>query len=396
MVCQFEAAFLEVPAECLILTMKANQKYFPLLDQNGQLINKFLIVSNINPADASSVIRGNERVVRPRLSDAQFFFDQDRKKTLESRVEGLSKVVYHNKLGTQAERSERVTKLATYIATRLGFDAALAERLLVIAEQDLVWLEATAKAVENRYRNGTAALADTLQIQNEVSQRANALRSDRLHLAHYHLALNRLLGRPASNSWPVFELPPVTPSVPYSAKLLSLTFAREPRLRVQDWQVRQAAATAEATHKMRLPDVSLGVEGRQFSDDGGFRSGMMTLRVSFPWFNRTKYQKDYERDLAKKQAAEQMPAAEVLAVHKKWAGFRAPAPEKPTAEDLEKKKWEADEKEGKDTRNVTVIEGDGGQTSACKNYLQRHCHQRRHQCNNDKDSTPPKGDVNRQ
>ncbi|MES1986520.1 MAG: glycine--tRNA ligase subunit beta, partial [Pseudomonadota bacterium] len=85
---QFEEVYLEVPQECLILTMKANQKYFPLLDANDKLTNKFLIVSNISPDDASAVIGGNERVVRPRLADAKFFFDQDRKKTLESRLEG--------------------------------------------------------------------------------------------------------------------------------------------------------------------------------------------------------------------------------------------------------------------------------------------------------------------
>ena len=97
---KFDSAFLEVPQECLILTMKANQKYFPLLDANGKLSHQFLIVSNIRPADASQVITGNERVLRSRLADAKFFFDQDRKKTLYSRVAGLDKVVYHNKLGT--------------------------------------------------------------------------------------------------------------------------------------------------------------------------------------------------------------------------------------------------------------------------------------------------------
>jgi len=105
-----------VPQECLILTMKANQKYFPLLDAQGKLTHQFLVVSNIQPADASAVIQGNERVVRPRLADAKFFFDQDRKKTLASRVEGLAKVVYHNKLGTQGERTERVRVLARGIA----------------------------------------------------------------------------------------------------------------------------------------------------------------------------------------------------------------------------------------------------------------------------------------
>jgi len=120
LVCAFEQQFLEVPQECLILTMKANQKYFPLLDATGKLSNKFLVVSNISPRDASAVIGGNERVVRPRLADAKFFFDQDRKKTLESRVEGLARVVYHNKLGTQGQRSERVRAIAAAIASMLG------------------------------------------------------------------------------------------------------------------------------------------------------------------------------------------------------------------------------------------------------------------------------------
>jgi glycyl-tRNA synthetase beta chain len=117
---QFEEAFLAVPQECLILTMKANQKYFPLLDTEGRLTNKFLIVSNISPDDASAVIGGNERVVRPRLADAKFFFDQDRKKTLESRLPGLAKVVYHGKLGTQGDRAERVRGIAHAIVNQLS------------------------------------------------------------------------------------------------------------------------------------------------------------------------------------------------------------------------------------------------------------------------------------
>ncbi|UCU99824.1 glycine--tRNA ligase subunit beta [Acidovorax radicis] len=139
-ICQFEEQFLGVPQECLILTMKANQKYFPLLDAAGKLTNKFLVVSNISPEDTSFVTGGNERVVRPRLADAKFFFDQDRKKTLASRVEGLGKVVYHNKLGTQGERVERVRSIAKAIATQLG-DAALvadADLAAQLAKTDLV------------------------------------------------------------------------------------------------------------------------------------------------------------------------------------------------------------------------------------------------------------------
>lgn len=135
---QFETEFLAVPQECLILTMKANQKYFPLLDAAGKLTNKFLIVSNITPADASAVIQGNERVVRPRLADAKFFFDQDRKKTLASRVEGLGKVVYHNKLGTQGERVERVRAIARAIADKLGVDVTAADTAAQLAKADLL------------------------------------------------------------------------------------------------------------------------------------------------------------------------------------------------------------------------------------------------------------------
>ncbi len=140
LVCAFEKEFLDVPQECLILTMKANQKYFPLLDASGRLTNKFLVVSNINPADASFVIGGNERVVRPRLADAKFFFDQDRKKTLASRVEGLGKVVYHNKLGSQGERVERVRAIARAIGLQLGGDALAdkADQAAQLAKTDLV------------------------------------------------------------------------------------------------------------------------------------------------------------------------------------------------------------------------------------------------------------------
>lgn len=140
LVCEFEKAFLDVPQECLILTMKANQKYFPLLDANGKLTHQFLVVSNIQPQDASAVTGGNERVVRPRLADAKFFFDQDRKKTLASRVEQLDKVVYHNKLGTQGERIARVRAIAKSIAQQLGNSelGRLADQAAMLAKTDLV------------------------------------------------------------------------------------------------------------------------------------------------------------------------------------------------------------------------------------------------------------------
>jgi len=138
--CRFEPEFLAVPQECLILTMKQNQKYFPLLDGSGKLTDRFLIVSNIRPADPSAVVSGNERVVRPRLADAKFFFDQDRKKTLADRLPGLAKVVYHNKLGSQGERVDRVRAVARAIGDALGGTrlAANADHAAGLAKADLL------------------------------------------------------------------------------------------------------------------------------------------------------------------------------------------------------------------------------------------------------------------
>lgn len=134
----FEEHFLQVPQECLILTMQQNQKYFPLLDQNGRLMNRFLLVSNLETADPSHIISGNERVLRARLADAEFFYKQDQKTTLESRLPKLSQVVYHNKLGNQAERLERLMSISGYVAKALGADAAAAERATRLSKADLV------------------------------------------------------------------------------------------------------------------------------------------------------------------------------------------------------------------------------------------------------------------
>ena len=124
---QFDAAFLKVPQECLILTMRTNQKYFPLFDDQGQLRAQFLIVSNMDVDNPSAIIDGNERVVRPRLDDARFFYEQDLKQSLESRLEGLERVVYHAKLGSQRERIARVEAIAAAVLTQWGTALSRAE-----------------------------------------------------------------------------------------------------------------------------------------------------------------------------------------------------------------------------------------------------------------------------
>lgn len=136
--CHFEESFLQVPQECLILTMQTNQKYFALTNDKGQLRSRFLIVSNLATDNPQHIIHGNERVVRPRLADAQFFFEQDKKKTLESRLPGLEQVVYHNKLGTLAQRTKRISQLATYIAQTLSVPTDLVIRAAQLAKADLL------------------------------------------------------------------------------------------------------------------------------------------------------------------------------------------------------------------------------------------------------------------
>jgi len=183
--------------------------------------------------------------------------------------------------------------------------AALAGQVVNIGEQDLVWLDATSKAAEAKYREGQADVADTLQIQNAVALRTDQLRTDRLELVHEHFILNRLLNRDHGSPWPPLQLPPVAPPVPYSEKLLALALANEPNLKVLEQMAKQAEATAQRTERTRLPDVSLGIQGYQYSGDGGFREGVFTLNISLPWVNAGKYHNDHEREKQNARAAQQ-------------------------------------------------------------------------------------------
>jgi glycyl-tRNA synthetase beta chain len=140
---KFEPEFLAVPAECLVLTMRQNQKYFPLFDAAGKLTERFLIVSNMRLTDPLNIVQGNERVVRPRLADARFFFETDKKVKLADRVAQLASIVYHNKLGTQLERVQRLSKLACAIQESLPRGRAgrdFAGRAALLAKADLVTL----------------------------------------------------------------------------------------------------------------------------------------------------------------------------------------------------------------------------------------------------------------
>ena len=245
--------------------------------------------------------------------DGNLAYGVEQKLPLWGRPRLTRRVAQAETLMREAEVNYRAHQLRSEITKALVV-TALAERVVEIGEQDVAWLQATEQATDNKYRAGQAVVADTLQIQNELAKRNDTLRTDRRRLAHEHFTLNRLLNRDVSSSWPSLQLPPVAPAVPLSAKLLSLAVLNEPKLKVLEQEIKQAAASAELTRKTRLPDVSLGVEGRQYSGDGEFRSGMFTLRFSLPLANRDKYRKDYERDKERQKSAEQERQDQVLMV----------------------------------------------------------------------------------
>ncbi len=207
---------------------------------------------------------------------------------------------------SQAEQDSHFWELRRDVTKQL-FATALAEREVQIGEQDLAWLQVTAKEIEAKYQAGQNSVADTLQIQNEVAERNDSLRADRLMLGHEGVSLNRLLNRDFGSPWPPFQLPDVFPVVPYSEKLLSLAMTNEPQIKVLEQEIKAAEAAAKSTKRSRLPDVSVGVQGNQYSGDGEFRSGTFTLSFSLPWFNESRYSKDYQREKDTQKAAETRP-----------------------------------------------------------------------------------------
>jgi len=188
--------------------------------------------------------------------------------------------------------------------TRALFKAALADRVVEVGKRDLAWLETMAAATEEHYRAGTASQVELLRIQNERTRRADQLRTEASRRDHERFSVNRFLNRDLNSSLPTLEMPPPAEAVSYHQNLVDRAAAFEPKLRVMQREIRQAEASVAVTRKSRLPDVIAGIEGRQYSGDGGFREGMFTVSLSLPWFNRGKYRSDLARDEARLQAVE--------------------------------------------------------------------------------------------
>ena len=187
---------------------------------------------------------------------------------------------------------------------KASFRAALADRVVALGQQDLVWLDTMKQLLESNARIGQASLVEILQIQNERAKRANQLQTDRNQLGHEKVSLNRLLNRDTQSPWPEFELPPVAGAVSFNPRLVELAQNYEPKTLMMQRQVKQAEAMVEVTRRQSYPDVSAGFEARNYSGDGSFRQGMLILRMNLPWANKDKIHADIRRDQAKLSAAQ--------------------------------------------------------------------------------------------
>lgn len=181
---------------------------------------------------------------------------------------------------------------------------ALVHRTAGYLTNDLAWLDTLIAIQEERFRAGFGSHAELLQLQNEKSRRADAFRTEQSRLHTEHAALNRLLGRELQAPWPRVELPPLAPPVPYTAALAAYAATNEPRLQVLRQERAQAQAVTRLTETMRRPDVSVGVQARQYSGDAGIREGMLTLSFTLPLWNAPKYRADLRRDEAKVRTVE--------------------------------------------------------------------------------------------
>jgi outer membrane protein TolC len=235
--------------------------------------------------------------------DGDLVYGLDQKLPLFGKAQAARRVA-EAEVGSETARLAYQFRILRRDLTRALLKTALADRAVEIAGHDLAWLDTMAAATEEHYRAGTASQVELLRIQNERAKRADQLRTEASRRDHARLTVNRFLNRELNWRLPKLELPPLAAAIPYNDRLVDRAADFEPKLHVMRQEIHQAEASVAATRKSRLPDVSAGIEGRQYSGDGGFREGMFTVSLSLPWFNRGKYRSDLARDEARLTAAE--------------------------------------------------------------------------------------------
>jgi len=235
--------------------------------------------------------------------EGNLIYGLDQRLPLYGRPDLMRKVAAADASREQLASDFETQKLRRDIQVAL-LGLALASRDEEVAEQDLAWLDATLEAVDHRYRVGQASQVDWLKAQTARAMATDALKTKAAERAHSAFALNRLLNRDLHSRWPQVAIPSLQPAIYYTSQLVDAALASEPRLKVMRQESVSAQAAADLTHRQRLPDVSVGLEARQYSGDGGFREGTATVSFSVPWVNRDRYGADWRRDQQRKRASE--------------------------------------------------------------------------------------------
>ena len=207
-------------------------------------------------------------------------------------------------LSTETANADYQFQMLRRELAKAVFRTALVDEVVVIGQQDLAWLETINRTMEGKYRSSEATLMEVLQVQNERAKQASQLETERDRLAHERVSLNRMLSRDLPAPWPALELPALAGPVLYSPKLVDFALKYEPRIEMLRRQVKQAEAAVALTRRQRLPDISAGLEARNYTGDGSFRQGMLILSMPIPWVNGGKYRSEVQRDEAKLKAAE--------------------------------------------------------------------------------------------
>ena len=216
----------------------------------------------------------------------------------------LSRAIAAAEIEVARANTEYQFQLRRLEFTKHILQAGLNDRLVSIDRQDLQWLETLLLTLEPRIASGQASQLELLKAQNEKSKRTERLNTDSNHRYHEGTAMNIMLGRPDWLPWPQFELPPVGPIIRHSPEIERLALKFEPKLRMMRQEITRAQAAAELMRRQQLPDVSAGIEARNYTGDGSFRQSMIVLSMNLPWVNRAKYRNDLSREEAKTLATQ--------------------------------------------------------------------------------------------
>jgi len=238
-----------------------------------------------------------------RASDGDLVYGVDQKLPLFGKPKLVRRVAQADLAAETAQEVYQFQLLKRELA-KAAFRTALADELILLGAQDLTWLQTIAQTVERKYAAGQATLLEVSQAENEQAKRATQLHTDHDNLAHERVSLNRLLNRDLHSNWQVLTLPPLAGPVVYNEKLVAFALRNEPRIKVLRQQINRAEAEVDLTRRKRLPDVSVGLEARNYTGNGSFRQGAVMFSMGLPWFNSSRYRSEVTRDQAKLTAAE--------------------------------------------------------------------------------------------